>query len=709
MTRSLLTLMALACVFATGCPGDGGKKDDTGPATDDSVTAADEDGDGYLTSDGDCDDSNPDINPAGTEICDGNDNDCDGEIDEDGATEYYMDADGDGFGDDNSTAMACEPEAGYVATGGDCDDSDETVYPDATEVCDGLDNDCDGDVDEELSTTYYRDNDGDGYGDPTFSTDSCTDPEAGWVTNADDCDDSEPLAYDGATEVCDGVDNDCNGFVDDGLSSTWYPDVDQDGYGDDSAAFDSCTDPGRGYLSVGGDCDDTESLAWTGALEVCDDVDNDCNGLVDDDAVDATAQIADTDGDGFGSPTDTEYACEALVDNTLDCDDGNAREPQVVDDSASSSSADGSITNPWTTIQEGIDAARMCVVVYAGSYYENVDFGGNDVSVTSVDGWADTIIDGSGYGSVVTFSNGESSGASLDGFTIQNGGGLLDLVVTSTTDGSGSVSYSTYNRYYGGGVYVDGATPTLSNLYVTDNILPVYDYTIVSSTEDSYTLSYGGGIFVTDSSGMEMTGVSATWNYAYQGGGVYGADSASFEMSQGSIGYNEASDGGGLATQGTLELTNVIVAGNSGDTDGGGLYIEGGTSTWWNVTAVGNEAPSGAGVAVIDGGTFYLYSSTISDSNVGEGVYAESASTFSATYSNLYGNDTADSTSSTTTGNITVDPGFTDWTDDGTDNDDLSLAARSALIDAGNPSSSYYDADGSRNDIGAYGGPGGGW
>ena len=58
---------------------------------------------------------------------------------------------------------------------------------------------------------------------------------------------------------------------------------------------------------------------------------------------------------------------------------------------------------------------------------------------------------------------------------------------------------------------------------------------------------------------------------------------------------------------------------------------------------------------------------------------------------------------------ITVDPGFTDWTDDGTDNDDLSLAARSALIDAGNPSSSYYDADGSRNDIGAYGGPGGGW
>ena len=161
-----LPFLALTVLFAAGCPGDGGKKDDTGPATDDSVTAADEDGDGYLTSDGDCDDSNPDVNPDASETCDGNDNDCDGEIDEEGSTEYYLDSDGDGFGDDNSTAMACEPDPGYVAVGGDCDDAEPTVYPDATELCDGLDNDCDGDVDEDLSTTYYADVDGDGYGDP---------------------------------------------------------------------------------------------------------------------------------------------------------------------------------------------------------------------------------------------------------------------------------------------------------------------------------------------------------------------------------------------------------------------------------------------------------------------------------------------------------------------------------------------------------------
>jgi hypothetical protein len=715
MTRSLLPVLALSCVFVVGCPGATG--DDSKPidsSGDSGPDSVDVDGDGYTIGDGDCNDEDPSVNPAAEEICDGNDNDCDGEIDEDGATTYFQDADGDGFGDADISVVACEPEAGWVANSDDCDDLESSVYPGADEECDGLDNDCDGTVDDGLTTTYYRDADGDGYGDPEWSVDECSAPGAGWVTNTDDCNDAEPTAYNGATEACDGVDNDCNGVIDDGLSTTWYPDMDGDGYGDDSAAMDSCVDPGAGYLTVGGDCDDTEALAWTGASEYCDDVDNDCNGLVDDSALDATAQVADDDGDGFGSPTAMTWACEALVDNTLDCDDSTAREPQVVDDSASSSSADGSMANPWTTIQEGIDNARMCVAVMDGTYYENVDYDGNDVAVFSMNGWESTVIDGGGAGAVVTFQSGETSGASLDGFTVQNGGGALATVVTVNPDcDSASICTTTVYTYSGGGIMVDGAAPTLTNLWVTANNLPAYSYTEISSTEFEYVYSYGGGIYLGNTSGMEISGVTVDWNYADMGGGVYAASSASAGFSQGRINYNEATSGGGyVASGGTFDLTNAIVASNWAG-GGGGAYISGGSSTWWNVSAAANSAFSGAGVYGGDGGSFYFYSSTISGSESGEGVYGDGTLTFGAEYSNVYGSAGADYSGVTnptgSTGNISVDPMFTSWTDDNTDNDDLSLAAGSSLINAGNPSSAYNDTDATRNDIGAYGGPGGSW
>ena len=103
---------------------------------------------GYVVDDGDCNDDISAINPDAEEPCDEVDNDCDGEIDEEGLSTWYEDADGDGYGTDTSTIEACAAIVeGYAAYEGDCDDTNGDVNPDADEVCDEIDNDCDGDVD----------------------------------------------------------------------------------------------------------------------------------------------------------------------------------------------------------------------------------------------------------------------------------------------------------------------------------------------------------------------------------------------------------------------------------------------------------------------------------------------------------------------------------------------------------------------------------
>jgi hypothetical protein len=111
----------------------------------------DRDGDGYTWLEGDCDDATAFINPGADELCDDIDHDCDGLAVEDDAIDaerWYGDADYDGYGLDADYIDSCEAPDGYVAEGGDCDDTDDGRYPGAAEVIDGVDNDCDGDIDE---------------------------------------------------------------------------------------------------------------------------------------------------------------------------------------------------------------------------------------------------------------------------------------------------------------------------------------------------------------------------------------------------------------------------------------------------------------------------------------------------------------------------------------------------------------------------------
>lgn len=172
---------------------------------------------GYAKDAGDCDDDDPAVNPGATEILNGIDDDCDGDIDEGLGSTWFLDADGDGYGTPSSTVSATTQPAGYVDNSSDCDDSRDSVHPGATETLNGIDDDCDGDVDEGLSSIgWYDDDDGDGYGDPDTLVASQTQPE-GHVSIGGDCDDSNASINPGATEVAgDGIDNDCDGVIDDG-------------------------------------------------------------------------------------------------------------------------------------------------------------------------------------------------------------------------------------------------------------------------------------------------------------------------------------------------------------------------------------------------------------------------------------------------------------------------------------------------------------
>lgn len=196
---------------------------------------------------------------------------------------FFRDADGDKFGNPNDTVSACAPPAGYVVRGGDCDDRPGVgagIHPGAIEICDGIDQDCDGLIDEDAGPLWYRDGDGDGFGDPKVSLRACTRP-AGYVDNAQDCNDTTAQDSPVAPEVCDGRDNDCDGLVDEDVKGTFYLDADGDGFGGPTSV-QACSAP-PGHVANALDCDDTRPEVFPAPRElVCrDGLDNDCDGLVD--------------------------------------------------------------------------------------------------------------------------------------------------------------------------------------------------------------------------------------------------------------------------------------------------------------------------------------------------------------------------------------------------------------------------------------------
>ena len=179
------------------------------------------------------------------------------------------DLDGDGF-----TAM------------NDCNDSDGSTYPGAPELCDEKDNNCNGVIDEDIVFyTYYRDNDGDGYGNAGQRLDTClANAPAAFVINNLDCDDNNAALNPGATEICDGVDNNCNDRIDEELLLfTYFRDADGDGYGNAGQRLDTClANAPAAFVANNLDCDDSLVAVNPAQTEIPGDgLDNDCDGIID--------------------------------------------------------------------------------------------------------------------------------------------------------------------------------------------------------------------------------------------------------------------------------------------------------------------------------------------------------------------------------------------------------------------------------------------
>ncbi|WNG22512.1 hypothetical protein F0U63_45325 [Cystobacter fuscus] len=358
------------------------------------LEAVDGDNDGYVSqaSGGtDCNDDEATVRPGQVELCNNKwDDNCDGKTNEgfeklgqqcsspeaacqiwtcdtqgamscqDAKSEWFRDEDGDGEGNPQQALSQCAQPAGYVNNNLDCDDKDKERYSTATELCNGKNDNCNGQTDEGfnvgatctgesncggtikcvtttqaacsvVTSTWYPDGDKDGHGATGAGIKVCgtTAPGSYYVTSSDDCDDTKGNVYTGATEFCDSLDNNCDNQTDEGFDvggactdnyqcagtkecsaggkdtqckpttapTQYYADNDSDNYGDNASVIKTCGTPSAGYIAQGGDCNDGNPFTHPTANELCDQEDNDC------DAATTEASVCPADG-----PTWKEYS-----------------------------------------------------------------------------------------------------------------------------------------------------------------------------------------------------------------------------------------------------------------------------------------------------------------------------------------------------------------------------------------------------------------
>ncbi|GEM_PF-2192522 len=327
----------------------------------------------------------------------------------------------------------------------DCNDYNSAIHPEAKEICNGVDDNCDGSIDEDVQKTYYQDADGDQYGNPAVSLKACEAPK-GYAENHDDCDDANPAVHPRAEEVCNYKDDNCEGSVDEGVQSIFYQDMDEDHYGNPELRLQACEVP-QGYVANSQDCDDLNSNTYPGALEICNRVDDNCDGNIDEEVQSTFYQ--DTDADQYGNPSIILKACEAprgyVPDNT-DCNDTNPTiHPHAVDQpDGIDRNCDGQFIrsysvqcgNDYQSIQELIDIVppETEIEICEGTYTEHLHIGKS----VHFRGRGNVIFDGSNFNcnpsilgdcdnfvfSYFIYAYGNAANLSFNNIQFRNGGSI---------------------------------------------------------------------------------------------------------------------------------------------------------------------------------------------------------------------------------------------------------------------------------------------
>ncbi len=372
----------------------------------------------------------------------------------------------------------------------------------------------------------------------------------------------------------------------------------------------------------------------------------------------AGRSYADADGDGSGDPaiySDQDPPPDGYVANAWDCADDDPAEPVWVA-TTGLTSAVGSFDDPQGSIGGGILTANRCVRIRGGTYLENIATSGKNIDILGVDGSAATVIQGTGQLSVLTVVGTET--VTLSGVTL--------------TGGLGTLAHETLPYYVGGGINVNGSTLGLTNVVVTGN-----------------TASTGGGMNASNAT-VTLQSVQFDANTAEVAGAIY-MEAGKLTGDDVQLVGNTASvyAGAGALSGGIVGLTHLTVNANRATSGTDGVYAAGSTLTLTNTTFVDLD------VALdVVGGTTTVINAIFAEAAVT--IRFEEPQAYEVTYSDEfgYGGRTSE------TGNINLDPMFTDFIADGLwSADDLTLQAGSPCVDTGDPR--IFDADGSRSDMGA--------
>ncbi|MBI5787620.1 MAG: thrombospondin type 3 repeat-containing protein [Candidatus Schekmanbacteria bacterium] len=542
---------------------------------------------------GDCDDTKAGINPKAAEVCDGLDNNCNGQTDE-GGNVYYRDEDADSYGDPDNSIWTCAVQVGYVSNNADCNDTDPLINPE---------------------TVWYKDSDRDKYSDGTTLT-QCRRPASFYLPAEitallGDCNDSNEYIHPARVEVCDGRDNNCNGQVDEGAKNTYYQDGDGDGHGNPLESLQACF-PSQGYVGNNTDCDDSKRAINPVAPEICgDEVDNNCDESIDEAGCLACPLYVPDNFSTIQGAIDAAYnGCEIVV-------------------RAGTYPENLNFLGKAVTVRSESGAAGT--IIDGGASGSVVTFASGESATSVLDGF--TLTNGSGtpngeyaYGGGIYCLSASPviTNCTIHSNTALNGGGIY---CSKSSPDITDCAFNDNAAQYGAAIYCDNSSPVITRGSMVNNSAS----------------SYGGGLYCRYSS-PAITDCTISGNSAATNGGGIAGDYSSLALSRCNISRNLAGlHGGGLFCRynSSSTITNCIVSDNNA-LYGGGLYCTDASSPVITNCTISNNSSynRGGGIRCYDSSPVALNS--ILWGNIGAGISDEiyldgAAANITVSYSDIQG------------------------------------------------------------------------